>query len=135
MNTNWSKILLFSLLFLVLGAVIGHMITYHMMRGCHHGGCGMKESCGHGGGMHHGSGKGSCCAGGSHGHGEGRGHDDHGVHVIVHQLEEANFQGDTTIAIDGGSVNVKREGDKTEVRVEVRDSTEKTVTMEREEKH
>lgn len=137
MNTNWSKTLLFSLLFLVLGGVIGHMVTYHMMRGCgHHGGCGMSASCGHGGGMHHGEGKASCCAGGGHGHGEGHGHDDdHGVRAIVHQLEEANFQGDTTITIDGGTVNVKRVGDKTEVRVEVRDSTEKKVSVELEGSH
>lgn len=143
MNTNWSKILLFSLLSFALGFVICCLCCRMCGGGgCHRGGCGdhggceMSASCGHGGGMHHGGGRGSCCAGVGHGHGEGRGRDDdHGVHAIVHQLEEANFQGDTTIAIDGGTVNVKREGDKTEVRVEVRDSTEKKVTVDQEETH
>jgi len=143
MNTNWSKILLFSLLSFALGFAICCMCCHH---GCGGGSCGhgaeMGMACEHGGGggcvhgdggscMHGGEGKMSCCKGG---HGEGHG-EDHGVHAIVMSLKDANFQGDTTIAIDGGTVNVHRDGDKMEVKVEMRDSTGKTVTEEVEVTH
>jgi len=53
------------------------------------------------------------------------------VHVIIDGLKEKNFQGDTTISIDGGTVNIKRTGDKMEVKVEMKDSVtvEKTVEV------
>jgi hypothetical protein len=141
MNTNWSKILLFSLLSLALGIVIGHMCTYMCMGGsCHHGGhgdmacCkeGGKEGCEHGGmkeGCEHGEGgKGACCMGEGH-HGE-----DHEarIHTIVHGLKERNFQGDTTIKEEGCVVTIGMHGDKTEVKVEMSDSLkmeEKTVEV------
>ncbi|MEO8589223.1 MAG: hypothetical protein ABI432_07645 [Flavobacteriales bacterium] len=147
MNTNWAKILLFSLISFALGFAICCMCCHH---GCGGGGCergggmgmaggscmhGDGGSCMHGGGggcTHGEEGKMSCCKGG-HGHGEG--HDDHGVHAIVMGLKDANFQGDTTIAIDGGTVNVHRDGEKMEVKVEMRDSTGKTVTEEVEVTH
>lgn len=44
-------------------------------------------------------------------------------------LVARNFQGDTTVAIDGGTVNVKRTGEKMEVKVELRDSVSKTVEV------
>jgi len=141
MNTNWSKILLFSLLSFALGVVICCLCCRMCGGGsCHTGGCGKEMSCERGGGgacMHGGEGKEACCKGGhgaghgaGHGEGQGEGHHDDGVHAIVHELEASNFQGDTTIAIDGGTVNVRRDGDKTEVKVEVRDSTRKSVTVD-----
>lgn len=66
MNTNWSKILLFSLLFGVLGFVLGRMCG-----SCHGGGC-EKEGMGmHDGATCHGeagmAGKGgACCKMGEH---------------------------------------------------------------------
>ncbi len=80
--------------------------------------------------MHGGAGKGACCKGG---HSEG--HGDANVHAVIMGLKDANFQGDTTIAIEGGTVNVQRTGDKMEVKVEMRDSTEKTVTVDVEHAH
>ena len=71
----------------------------------------------------------SCCKGG---HGEGHAHGDAGVHAVIDGLKASNFQGDTTITIDGGTVNVKRTGDKMEVKVEMSDSArveEKTVEV------
>jgi hypothetical protein len=47
-------------------------------------------------------------------------HDDSEVHRIVEGLEASGFQGDTTVAIEHGSVKVHREGDKVEVDVEVK---------------
>ena len=43
---------------------------------------------------------------------------------IIDGLKEKNFQGDTTISIDGGTVHVTRTGDKMEVKVEMKDSLE-----------
>lgn len=56
-------------------------------------------------------------------HGEGK------AQVVIDGLVARNFQGDTTVAIDGGTVNVKRSGDKMEVKVEMRDSVSKTVEV------
>jgi len=149
MNTNWAKILLFSLLSFALGVILcmlmcgrcgggscGTKSECHKEMSCMHGGMG---SCGHGAhGMGHGGsctgdckgtcdgsckgkcGQGSgaaCCKGGGGGH-----HGEGPAHGIVKELEAADFQGDTTIAIDGGSVNVKRSGNRTEVRVMMQDS-------------
>ena len=98
------------------------------MEGCDHkmGGACCK------GGMH-GEGKGACCMGEGH---EGAschmGMGEDNVHVIIDGLKEKNFQGDTTISIDGGTVHVTRTGDKMEVKVEMKGSLkveEKTVEV------
>lgn len=155
-NTNWAKILLFSLISFALGVIICCLCCRMCGGGgCHRGGCGGdsechgKSMCDHGGACCSGEGKcekegcdhkmgGACCKGG--GHGEGRGahckaghaghHGDEQAHVIIKGLEAANFQGDTTIAIDGGTVNVKRTGEKMEVKVEMRDSLSIDKTVE-----
>ncbi len=98
--------------------------------GCDHaammGGHGGKACCmgGHGsmGSCKGGKGPGMCSA-----HDEG----DDKVHAVIDGLKASNFQGDTTITIEGGTVNVKRTGDKMEVKVEMRDSVkvEKTVDV------
>ncbi|MBK6542746.1 MAG: hypothetical protein IPG10_15990 [Flavobacteriales bacterium] len=151
MNTNWSKILLFSLLSFALGFVICCLCCRMCGGGsCHRGGCGNEMSCGQGAAAcaHGSEGKGSCCKGGhgaaacAHG-GEGmgacckggHGGKDHGVHAIVKGLEGSDFQGDTTISIPGGTVNVNRVGDKMEVKVEMQDSTGKEMSLEIEEKN
>ncbi|MBL7940169.1 MAG: hypothetical protein JNL43_12475 [Flavobacteriales bacterium] len=142
MNTNWSKILLFSLISFALGFAICRLTCQG--GGCHRGGCGHEMmSCHDGGGSckrggaatcaHGGEGKASCCKGG--GHGMATGHDANGVHAIVQDLEAANFQGDTTITIEGGTVNIVREGDKLQVKVNIQDSVKKEVSMEVEHGH
>ncbi|MBP7407751.1 MAG: hypothetical protein KA941_03245 [Flavobacteriales bacterium] len=145
MNTNWAKILLFSLLSFALGMILCCLLCHRCGGGgnCHGGGCGKEMNC-HGGMSmcEHGgsccSGEGShcdkggcdhkmgasCCKGGGHGMGHGMGHGDENVRVIVKELEGSNFQGDTTISIDGGEVNVSRTGDSTTVRVEMKKEVE-----------
>lgn len=119
MNTNWAKILLFSLLGFALGFIISCLTCGGCMRGqsCGGGSCNKEMSC-HGGAAgcsHHGEGKAACCKGGAHGEGHGD------VHVIVKDLERSGFQGDTTIAIEGGTVSIKRTGDSTRVQVEMKE--------------
>jgi hypothetical protein len=138
MNTNWAKILLFSLLSFALGFILCLLLCGRCGGGaCGKGGhCGREGACmhgahGHGGmmghcggacqGAHGGAGGAACCKGGGHGEGP--------AHGIVKQLEAAGFQGDTTIAIEGGTVNVKRTGERTEVRVEMEKTVEETTTQ------
>ncbi|MEZ4740586.1 MAG: hypothetical protein R2818_14795 [Flavobacteriales bacterium] len=137
MNTNWIKILLFSLLFGIAGFFVGRtcMSNCGDRGSCHAemSGCSKGGKCEHGGG---------CCKAGGEcskkgcehaskcGHGGHRGYPDgsvtqdemHGdseVHRLVEQLEASNFQGDTSITIDGGTANIHRTDDKVEVKVEV----------------
>lgn len=63
MNTNWSKILLFGLLFGVAGFVLGRLCG-----SCHQGGCGPRG--GHAE-CHQEAGKADCCKGGHHAAGPG----------------------------------------------------------------
>ncbi len=114
---------------------------------CEHGGGCCSEGGGHCDkeGCDHKMG-GACCKGDGHGHGckgdcQGRcdgsckgacgggghacckgGNAEDKIHVIIDGLKEKNFQGDTTISIEGGTVNVTRTGDKMEVKVEMKDS-------------
>jgi len=127
MNTNWAKILLFSLLSFALGVILCLLLC-----GRCGGECGMKGGCGKGAsctqaGMGHGNchggngacmGKAACCSKSMGLDMPGRAGDEQSQR-IVKELEAADFQGDTTIAIQGGAVNVKRTGDRTEVRVEI----------------
>ena len=146
MNTNWSKILVFGLLFGIAGFFIGRFTTHgHGERGgchkqlaccdkdgnCEHGGtcckpggtC-SKADCDHADkmGEHHGK---ACCKG-SHGAGEGHRKEqgtnpgDAEADAIVKQLEEADFMGDTTIAIKGGEVRVLRSADNISVHVDMK---------------
>lgn len=101
--------------------------------GGHHGGHG---SCGKAQGSCKGACKGDCGGhcGGACGEGgkaccKGMMHGDDKAQVVIDGLVARNFQGDTTVAIDGGTVNVKRTGDKMEVKVEMRDSVSKTVEV------
>jgi len=115
MNTNWSKILLFSLLFGAVGFVIGRMCGH----GCGHKGdaCGPEaHACapgGHEACMEGGHGRGACCM---------DGHGDEDVHAMVMHLRSSGYQGDTVLTIDGGTVKVGLHGDKTTVEVERKDS-------------
>lgn len=139
MNSPWIKILVFGLLFAIGGFLIGRSCGGH----CGKGECGRVASCHGNATCAHGEGctkeeckKGdSCCKGGhgeGHGHGHGEHHGDTEVHTIIDGLKASNFQGDTTITVDGGTVKVKRTGDQMEVKVEMSDSTrvvEKTVEV------
>jgi len=103
MDTNWGKILLFSLLFGAVGFLIGRTTG----GGCHRGG-----GCGKGACV-----ASACCENGMRGerhHGK-RGE---GVHAIVKGLEASGFEGDTVITADGATIKVSRGGGRTEVRVE-----------------
>ncbi len=137
MNTNWSKILLFILLSFALGFLVAHCC----MRHCgHRGGCGGERGCEMREGCEHGGMKGDCCKGGHEGceHGEMKGgkcctmdmHGNDKVHTICEGLEAKNFQGDTTIKVEGGTVDISRHGDKMEVKVQMTDSVKKEVEVE-----
>lgn len=125
MNTNWAKILLFSLLSFALGFLICCMCCGRCAGGsCQRGDDGRGMHCARGAAScGHGHGEKACCKGGMH-----HGHDmEHGdttgnaeVESITRGLEEAGFIGDTTIAIDGGTVHVMRNAESTKVKVEVR---------------
>lgn len=151
MNNPWLKILVFSLLFGAVGFLLGKQCgggcgkdrgQCERGMGCSNGGEGKcdKEGCDHpgsmdGAGMGHGKActgvcKGKCdgsCGGSCGGHG-GRasaccaGHGSDPAKEIVAKLEAANFQGDTTIAVPGGTVKVNRKGTRTEVMVDIKDS-------------
>ena len=145
MKTNWTKLLVVCLLVGLAGFFLGRwcagscgnkgaachrpMACCDKDGNCEHGGtcckpggqC-TKADCDHAA-MMEGHGK-ACCKGGHHGH-----HAHHGgtgaeaaVEDIVLRLKEGDFEGDTTIAINGGTVNVIRNGERMEVRVNVADS-------------
>jgi hypothetical protein len=155
MNNPWLKILVFGLLFGIGGFLIGRccghgcgdkgaceqkMACCNKDGKCEHGGtccqpgghCD-KPECAHsemmGGGEH---GKKSCCKGEGHGGGASchKGHGDEQAETIIQGLKASNFQGDTTITIEGGTVNVKRTGEKMEVRVEMKDDAHAETTVE-----
>lgn len=115
MNTNWSKILVFGLLFGIAGYFIGRCCGSHCgsHEGCEKG----MAGCERGGMMGHGGKEGACCR--MEGHGEGH---EMRVHGIVEGLKASNFQGDTTIHDDGATINISRHGDKMEVKVVMSDS-------------
>jgi len=145
MNTNWSKILLFSL----LGFALGWLICCFTCRGCHGSGCERDGRCEKGGMCAHGEGacdgsrckgmKGhggkDCCKGMSAGEGKGAcckammGHGNN-VEVVIEKIKASNFQGDTTVAIDGGTVKIHKEGDQLKVEVEMKDSASAEKTVE-----
>lgn len=108
-NAPWSKILLFSLLAGAIGFVIG------MLCRCHdHGGCRRGGTCEGGA---HGHDRAACCERNdldAHDHAPGS---RDRVRAMVKEIEAGGFQGDTTLAIEGGKVFVHREGDRTEVNV------------------
>ena len=54
------------------------------------------------------------------------------AHAIVKKIKASNFEGDTTVAIEGGTIKIHKEGDQMKVQVELSDSTrteEKTVEV------
>lgn len=165
MNTNWSKILLFSLLSFVLGWLVAHYVCRGHGR-CGGGGCGgdrmechgghmgdMGGSCcksgmgkGHAGCMHGGGGCGGSCKGKCDGACEGEcggtgmhhacchGGGDAEAHAVIEKIKASDFQGDTTVAIEGGTVTIHKEGDQMKVEVQMTDSAhhgmeEKTVEV------
>lgn len=155
MNSNWSKILLFSLLSFVLGWLVccfccgGHRGCGWHDEGCEKGGMcmhgeGMGGCCkGEGEGCMHG-GKGSCCKGEGHGgcaHGEMEGkkgacckmgHGDDAAHATIEKIKASNFEGDTTVMVEGGTVKIHKHGEDFKVEVEMTDSMhmeEKTVEV------
>jgi hypothetical protein len=132
-NSPWSKILLFSVLSLVLGIVLGLVFRGHghgggfcreagicRMAGCEDGKMGCCKGEGHEGmsASEHG-GMAACCMGKGAGH-----HGEEDAEVIIERIKASDFQGDTTIAIEDGTVNIHKEGDQMEVKVEVKEDAE-----------
>ncbi|MCB9170878.1 MAG: hypothetical protein H6597_08300 [Flavobacteriales bacterium] len=123
MNNKWIQILVFSLLFGAVGYLIG--------RSCGHGwrgrDCGSGAACVKGGACPHG---GACTGmGGCDGMHDGKGmmgghrgmmmwQDGGGTEMMIHHLEKAGFEGDTTFTSEGSTVTVSRHGDRMEVKVE-----------------
>ena len=103
MKNNWTQILVFGIIFLILGFLLGRMtgkkphMQKHMM---------MSD-------------------------GEGMWVDKHMDHVIrlgehggeemiiVKELQDSNFEGDTIIAIEGGEIKITKDGDEMNVEVEM----------------
>lgn len=145
MNTNWAKILLFSLLSFALGIVLCCLVCHR----CHGGGCGDEGSCRRSGsGMHEGScmhgemghgGKGACCKGMTEKEEKGAcckgmGHGSANADAVIEKIKASDFQGDTTVTIEGGTVKIHKDGDQLKVEVEMKDSAhhgmeEKTVEV------
>ena len=136
MNTNWAKILLFSLISFALGFAICCLCC----RRCHDGGCEREAAGCHAGASacaHGGEGKAACCAKGAAGHGHKRGENpgDAEADAIVKELEKADFIGDTTIAIEGGEVRVLRSADNLSVHVDLKGEERIEKHMEHGEHH
>lgn len=145
MNSPWVRLLLIALVCGAIGFFLGR--SCRGCGGCEKGrsSCHAEASCGHGGGhckdkaaCSHGEsggcckGKASCCHSGRgehDGHGMHGGHGEDKAHIIIQELKTKNFQGDTTISIEGGTVHVKRTGEQMEVKVEMTDSVKKTVEV------
>lgn len=128
MSTNWSKVLLFALIGFALGWLVCRFCCGSCGRGnnCNGGRCAkemschdMGQGCAHGESRacKHGAGKGACCKDGHMGPHEGDPAD-----AVVARLKEAGFEGDTVVAIAGGTVKVHRSGDSTRVRVEMKET-------------
>lgn len=138
MNTNWTKVLLFSLLFGAVGFILGRMCGHGCgeRQGCERGAmeCHGKSMCEHGGG---------CCTEGGHCDKAGCDHEmgaacckkggpgDPDVQGMVHQLRASGYQGDTVLTYPDCTVKVGIHGDKTLVEVERKDS----VVVKSEEAH
>jgi hypothetical protein len=50
---------------------------------------------------------------------------------VIESIKASDFEGDTTVAIEGGTVKIHKVGDEFKVQVELKDSTtvEKTVEV------
>ncbi|MCB0763389.1 MAG: hypothetical protein KDB84_01695 [Flavobacteriales bacterium] len=123
MNTNWAKVLLFSLIGFALGFLVCRTTCNSGRdRGAcereHHGG---HAACAKGDGR-------SCCQAGP---GKAMEHPgDAQADAIVKDLEKAGFMGDTTIAIHGGKVRVVRSTDNLSVHVDMEgEAVEKDVEV------
>ena len=117
MKNNWTQILVFGIIFLILGFLLGritgkkpHMEKHRIM---------MSD-------------------------GENKWVDKHGDHmimmeghgaeemIIVKELEDSNFEGDTIIAIEGGEIKISKEGDEMNVEVEMTKEGEEGEEREKE---
>lgn len=105
MKENWFVILLFSVIFGILGYLLGSQSSSDSCRGYSSKGCAVFEECSH----HGNSGHHEIHVDVDHGH--------HEIHAIVESLGE-NFVGDTTIVIDGGEIRISKSEDG-EMTVEV----------------
>jgi hypothetical protein len=115
MKENWFAILMFSLIFGILGFLLGRTCCT-----CH-GGC-------------HGQRSQQCCAEGPSCHAGGEnvfikeihGHGDHDkMEVIIHELEDSDWTGDTTIVLEGMTIKMnKSEDGEIDVQVEMEEGGE-----------
>lgn len=119
MKENWFAITIFSVIFGILGYLLGCCSVCCNTSNCcaPQACCSQQACCAPGGGA-------ACCAGGEkvfiHEHG---GHDH--VHAIIHELEMEDFTGDTTIVVDGATIHMtKSEDGNVEVKVEMEEGGE-----------
>ncbi|NND78168.1 MAG: hypothetical protein HKN39_08295 [Flavobacteriales bacterium] len=100
MKGEWTKVLVFGIIFLILGFLLGR-ITGHkgprMHKGMHGENVWIEKG-----------GETMMFKGGD------------GEHtVIIKELSDSSFEGDTTISIDGGEIKIIKNGDEMEVEVEM----------------
>jgi hypothetical protein len=130
MKENWFAISIFSVIFGILGYLLGMCGSCCAPQNC----CSSSQQCSSQQACCAPSGA-ACCAGGEnvfiHKH------DGDAAHAIIHELEMADFVGDTTITIDGMTINMtKSEDGDIDVQVEMEEGhgkngahVEKTVIM------
>lgn len=141
MNNPWLKVLVFSLLFGAVGFLLGRQCGARCGRdrghceraaACHgENACGgdakacaslCRGNCdGSGGGKCSGDMK-TCCKGMGHGNAEDE------AQAAVDRIKASGFQGDTTVKITGGHVNIGLHGDEVKVMIELTDSVRKEAT-------
>ena len=97
MKGEWTRVLVFGIIFLILGFLLGR-VTGH--KGGHGKEVRIQKMM-----LEDGTMSGS----------EGE------VKVIVETLDGSDFKGDTTIVIDGGEINISKNGEEMEVEVEMSD--------------
>lgn len=109
MKNNWTQILVFGIIFLILGFLLGRITGKKPQMEKHR--IMMSD-------------------------GENMWVDKHGDHmimmdgdggeemIIVKELENSNFEGDTTIAIEGGEIKISKKGDEMNVEVELSEESE-----------
>ncbi len=98
MKGEWTRVLVFGIIFLILGFLLGR-VTGH--KGGHGKEMRIKKMImdDHGKMSHH----------------------DGEVEVIIETLEGSDFKGDTSIVIEGGEINISKSGEEIEVEVEMSD--------------
>lgn len=112
MKENWFAISIFSVIFGILGYLLGCCSGCCSSYGYGGNSCSPEAGCVYSGhGVHGAHGEDGVFFFDHHG-------DSDGIHAIIHELETQEFTGDTTITIDGGTIQVTK-SDEGEIEVKV----------------